>query len=222
MKVLSETSETSCIFGKEASKRLQFLVDNGIELSATQNFREVVIFLERVMHCMWLCGCGVGDSLLEVGSNKCANLYMMAGVLRPGSNIVSIDMGKKEFARERKIVFDKLKEEGFVCHYVAWNSHLVRSRNHVMDIGDGTYDIVYIDADHSYKGLSQDLKLYAPLRSKHGVLAIHDIAGIPAVAQAWQEVVEGKFFPMDGHVAHEIRCNHSGKQGIGLVEPSGE
>jgi len=42
------------------------------------------------------------------------------------------------------------------------------------DFKDGSLDFVYIDADHSYKGICKDLNLWYPKVKKNGILAGHD------------------------------------------------
>jgi len=41
-------------------------------------------------------------------------------------------------------------------------------------LNDGEYDFVYIDGDHSYKGVVEDIKNYLPKLKSNGILAGHD------------------------------------------------
>lgn len=54
----------------------------------------------------------------------------------------------------------------------------------------GLYDLIFIDADHSYEGVTRDVSTYAPMLADNGILAMHDIAtegtGVP---QAWRELL---------------------------------
>lgn len=55
----------------------------------------------------------------------------------------------------------------------------------------GPFDLIFIDGDHSYEGVMRDIKNYAPMLSKFGIFAMHDIAaewtGVP---NAWRHLVE--------------------------------
>lgn len=49
-------------------------------------------------------------------------------------------------------------------------------------------DLLFIDGDHSWEGVTTDLKLYLPLLRENGVLIMHDSAH-PPVRKAIQEMV---------------------------------
>ncbi len=53
----------------------------------------------------------------------------------------------------------------------------------------GPFDLVFIDGDHSYEGVSRDIANYSPMLSEKGILTFHDIAtegtGVP---QAWEDL----------------------------------
>jgi predicted O-methyltransferase YrrM len=72
------------------------------------------------------------------------------------------DVGEKEARKRLKGYNDKL----------IWIKKL--SNDAVNDVPNNL-DFVYIDGDHSYKGVKQDLENYYPKIRKGGVLAGHDI-----------------------------------------------
>ena len=53
----------------------------------------------------------------------------------------------------------------------------------------GPFDLVFIDGDHSYEGVSRDIANYVPFLAENGVLTLHDIVtegtGVP---RAWSEL----------------------------------
>lgn len=55
-------------------------------------------------------------------------------------------------------------------------------------IADGSQDIVFIDADHSYKGCSGDIMAYRPKLTDRGLLTGHDV-DYPGVNQAVNELI---------------------------------
>jgi hypothetical protein len=97
-------------------------------------------------------------------------------------------------------VWDKYDEEayrGIGCYYLCyphdkngiWRRHVQRwaKKNYlnidiIVDFSveaakqfeDGYFDFVYIDADHSYKGVTEDLEAWYPKVRKGGMIAGHD------------------------------------------------
>lgn len=54
---------------------------------------------------------------------------------------------------------------------------------------DGYFDVVFIDADHSYESAKEDMQLWLPKIRKGGVLCGHDYCRrYPGVVQAYKEV----------------------------------
>ena len=43
-------------------------------------------------------------------------------------------------------------------------------------LNNGKIDFLFIDADHSYKGVKKDFKMYSPLVRLGGIIAFRDIA----------------------------------------------
>lgn len=66
---------------------------------------------------------------------------------------------------------------------------------------DGYFDLVYIDADHSYKGCSKDIQAWLPKMKKGSILAGHDFWN-EGVKQAVYDNIKGevKYFSKAGHV----------------------
>ena len=54
---------------------------------------------------------------------------------------------------------------------------------------DGTLDFVYIDADHHYKNIVQDIKCWLPKVKQNGVIAGHDYYNYPDVMRAVKELL---------------------------------
>ncbi len=58
----------------------------------------------------------------------------------------------------------------------------------------GPYDVVFIDADHTYEAVKADWENYGPMVKKGGIVAFHDI--LPrddyGVSQLWAEVKQGR------------------------------
>jgi predicted O-methyltransferase YrrM len=55
-------------------------------------------------------------------------------------------------------------------------------------------DLLFIDGDHSYQGVRDDVEMYSPLVRSGGVIALHDVLEHPAypaieVYRYWQEII---------------------------------
>lgn len=58
------------------------------------------------------------------------------------------------------------------------------SRHMLPSLEDGEYDLILVDADHSYEGALYDLRESWRLLSKRGILAVHDALLFKTVADA--------------------------------------
>jgi predicted O-methyltransferase YrrM len=56
------------------------------------------------------------------------------------------------------------------------DSHSIDTLNKIKRILNGKkLDFLFIDGDHSYKGVKKDFEMYSPLVRKGGIIAFHDI-----------------------------------------------
>jgi len=76
------------------------------------------------------------------------------------------------------------------------------------------YDYIYIDGDHSYKGVSSDYKMFWPMLKAEGFMAFHDISvtgkkseGEYGVAKLWKEISKRNAFSF----------NYS-RSGLGVIQ----
>jgi predicted O-methyltransferase YrrM len=46
-------------------------------------------------------------------------------------------------------------------------------------LNEQNLDFLFIDGDHTYKGVKEDFEMYSPLVRKGGVIAFHDITKHP-------------------------------------------
>ena len=78
----------------------------------------------------------------------------------------------------------------------------------------GPFDLIFIDGDHSFEGVTRDIKNYLPMLSEKGVLTLHDIVtegtGVP---EAWHELkTNGQW------ITHEFICDlYQRPFGIGMA-----
>ena len=161
----------------------------GGRLRAVQAQDEIVWLLEMVREL-------APHRVLEIGTANGGTLFLWTRVAAPDAHLVSADicplglLGRhsafavlcRGFARVQQrieLVFGK-------------SSHDESTRNEVAALfGGEPVDFLFIDADHSYEGVSRDFELYSPLVRPGGLIAFHDVAprisagtGVP---QFWEE-----------------------------------
>jgi predicted O-methyltransferase YrrM len=124
----------------------------------------------------WVSG---ARSLLEIGSRFGYPLADMARMLKPKSRVVSVDLPDAEGWNDElssqaihhlRRNIGLLKEEGFDAHLFEADSHDLKTVSQVARLGP--FDVVFIDGDHSYKGVKLDWKYYGPMGK---VVIFHDI-----------------------------------------------
>ena len=85
--------------------------------------------------------------------------------------------------------------------------HLMTSKEFAKKFSKYKYDFIYIDGDHSYKGVKLDYKLFWPRLNSNGFMAFHDICvkeskpeGAYGVHKLWEEIKEKHSFliPFEG------------------------
>lgn len=117
---------------------------------------------------------------LEIGTNYGGTLLLLCTISPPGANIISIDLPYGPFGGGyplRKIpIFRTFPRNGQELHLIRADSHSEETKKRVLRLLSGErLDYVFIDADHTYAGVSRDFAMYAPLLRSGGVLAFHDI-----------------------------------------------
>jgi hypothetical protein len=114
------------------------------------------------------------NSVLEIGSRKGETLVDLAHAMA-GKRIVAVDWPGHEGIKDDNLPLLQanvklLKDEGFDVHLVLGDSHHPDTLAKVSSLGP--YDLVFIDGDHSYKGVKQDWEYYGPLGKQ---VVFHDI-----------------------------------------------
>lgn len=98
-------------------------------------------------------------------------------------NYSPIKVGLKDLAKAEQMAHERLRSHG---QKIIWVKK--RSSEAVEFIGDDSLDFVYIDGNHSYGFVAEDLMLYYPKLKRRGLLAGHDY-DIESVKKAVDEFV---------------------------------
>lgn len=141
----------------------------------------------------------LNGNICELGLRDGYNLYHMAqsepklmvgvDVWREDGNIFTNDL---KFSQEKLDEFYRLTMARLGMRE---NCKIIRDYTHyAVDLfPDEFFDVVYIDADHSYEGASRDIKLWYPKVKIGGLFAGHDYPGWDTVVRAVDEFVKEKY-----------------------------
>jgi len=129
-----------------------------------------------------------GDSdwnILEIGT-KFGGTFLIDNLINPTGMNISVDFSdggqhggiSEEEMDKRDLWFSERFDN---CHFIRGDSHELATHFKVRDLicpnesWRETIDFLFIDGDHSYKGVAQDFKDYSPFVKKGGLIAFHDI-----------------------------------------------
>lgn len=126
-------------------------------------------------------------TILEIGTKFGGTFYIWNSINPNGKNI-SIDMADGLHGGISEEEMDKrdlwFKERFDNCHFIRGNSHDFSTTMQLTSILGETngfgrkineIDFLFIDGDHTYKGVEQDFENFSRLVKKGGCIAFHDI-----------------------------------------------
>ncbi len=119
--------------------------------------------------------------ILEVGIYEGGTLWEW---IDRCDHIVAVDNAM----RNKQAYTDHAAATGSQLHLIQGDSHDAKLIAQVNELAP--FDFIFIDADHTYKGVSGDWKNYRPMLAPGGLVAFHDIAERPSygVTQLWTEI----------------------------------
>ncbi|MEM6504636.1 MAG: class I SAM-dependent methyltransferase [Planctomycetota bacterium] len=106
------------------------------------------------------------NRILEVGSASGGNSFVFAKLLSPNEIFIIDDN------QHTKHVYRKDLLQPFNVSEFIGDSHSAEAIDFANQ--NGPYDMIYIDADHSYRGVMEDAKNYSKLLCENGYLIFHD------------------------------------------------
>jgi cephalosporin hydroxylase len=111
--------------------------------------------------------------VLEIGAFKGGTLFLFSTVAAPDASLLSIDLG---FVPRQLRVYPHFARRGQHIQLLAADSHAEATLKRVRKWLNGRMiDVLFIDGDHSFLGVSRDYEMYSPFVRKGGVIAFHDI-----------------------------------------------
>jgi predicted O-methyltransferase YrrM len=162
-------------------------------------------------------------SVLEIGTARGGTLLLLCRFAAPNAKIVSVDLpyGRNGggYPKWKEAHYREFAQRGQSLHLIRADSHATSTVSRVAEIaGEGGFDFILIDADHSYEGVKRDYEIYRPLLAEGGLLALHDILPNERdpsidVARFWDELE----FDPTVQTERIVADTRQGMYGIGLV-----
>jgi predicted O-methyltransferase YrrM len=141
----------------EFLKRWEFINHRG--LPVVQDKEELAHIYNLAKEC---------DSYLEVGSAEGNSLYAVGGALK-GNSLSCIDLNHNNVGKHRENVIKLLEDEGKKVTQYLGSSHDPR----IVKSITRDYDMVFIDAGHSYPDVIADSVVYGARAKKY--IVYHDL-----------------------------------------------
>jgi cephalosporin hydroxylase len=160
-----------------------------MEIGLAQILPEFRMFVEFVKSIKPQC-------VLEIGTERGGSFYAISTMMNGGGLIISVDLPREFLDIEKR---DRLLRTEYVNSvFLHGSSHDTDIRQKVEDSLSGrSLDLLYIDGDHTYKGVRQDYLDYSPMVKNGGWIVFHDINPSPKqenkVDEFWSELEGFKF-----------------------------
>lgn len=104
---------------------------------------------------------------------------------------IIVDDGNHEMFHHWQRIKSQVKSEIILEMIASSHSRIVKEKlKHFTD----SVDFAYVDGDHSYKGLKQDIMLVAPLLKVGGIMALHDTQAVPDCRRVFLELLSSNQF----------------------------
>jgi predicted O-methyltransferase YrrM len=196
----------------ELCRHCEFL---GFEVAPAQMEDEILRFLELVRE-------QAPRRVLEIGTARGGSLFLLCQVCPEDGLLISADLPEGEFGggypRWKAPLYRRFAKGRQDLRLIRGDSHAPETLEKVKAaLGGGQLDLLFIDGDHTYSGVSQDFADYSPLVRDGGVIAMHDVVPGPeenvgGAPVFWNEIA-GRF---GGYVikSHASR----GCYGIGVIQ----
>ncbi len=142
-------------------------------------------------------------NFMEIGSNRGGMFYVMCNSAIENGIKISLDLpcdrwGNKFNIEKRNIMMKSWDKNIYILE---GNSSDPKFKPEIEEILNGEQlDVLFIDGDHSYKGVKNDFGLYSPFVKTGGYIGFHDINDTPFhrrqgcfVSKFWYELEGEKF-----------------------------
>jgi cephalosporin hydroxylase len=189
-----------------------------VGVSAMQVRQEIVALAEEVRARQ-------PQTVLEIGTAKGGTLFLFSRLAAPSARLMSVDLPFGRFGggypSYKAALYRSFALPAQTINLIRADSHAPETFDLVKSLLNGqTVDFLFIDGDHSLRGVKADFENYSQLVSDRGLIAFHDI--VPGASDAvgevpvfWQELKKA-----DGFQAEQLELVndwHQGGLGIGVL-----
>jgi len=160
--------------------------------------------------------------IIEIGTCRGGTLFLFSQIASENASLISIDLPKGKFGGGYSIwkiplykSFSLLNQQ---IHLIRADSHDKTTLENVKIIlNNDKADFLFIDGDHTYKGVKKDFEMYSPLIKENGMILFHDI--VPhskesgcEVSKLWNEI-KSKY-----NYLEIVKDWNQGWAGLGLIK----
>lgn len=166
-------------------KKAEQIVNFGYKLGMSQERYEILALTEYLMSRRL-------NNIMEIGTKYGGVFYILSSISRG----IKISVDKKGgsfggWALNNHPYFGDVisSRNDFFCnrfdpkvHFILRDSHLKSTENIVKNLlydyskfKEDSLDLLFIDGDHTYKGVKQDYEMYSKYVRKGGLIVFHDI-----------------------------------------------
>lgn len=111
--------------------------------------------------------------ICEIGAHRGGSLSLFCKAASKNATIISVDI---DYPFNRKIANKFLSDQGQRIICIKGDSREIRTIKNVKRVLKGKLiDLLFIDGDHSFLGVTSDYSNYSPLVKEGGLIAFHDI-----------------------------------------------
>ena len=137
--------------------------------------------------------------IIEIGLGRGGTFFLFSRVASEDATLISIDLPGGRFGGEpnwRVPLYKAFRLPKQKLHLIRADSHNQKTLEKLKAILNGRkIDFLFIDGDHTYRGVKKDFEMYSPLVKESGIIAFHDIVGHPPetgceVSRFWEEIKE--------------------------------
>jgi predicted O-methyltransferase YrrM len=149
--------------------------------------------------CLLLKERGPYNNYMEIGSasgGTCRFLFETVGF----RNVLSLDDGSHPRASEQKDNFRVIPN----FKQFLGDSHSEQARAFLAENLDGALDVAFIDGDHGFEGVWEDIRLTLPFCRRGTLVIFHDTRACEDVRKAWlKSVMRRQLKPLAEYVGEE-------------------
>lgn len=138
--------------------------------------------------------------ILEIGTYDGGTLFFLSKFANPNATIITIDLPIIRqgvgYSPTKLPFYKSFKSRKQKLYFIRDNSQSITAVKKVKKIlKNKKIDVLFIDGDHTYKGVKKDFKNFNPFVKKGGLIALHDIVEHPQdlnceVYKFWNEIKE--------------------------------